>query len=267
MLTISCKSLFRSAVVSAFAAMGTFAVANEPVDLETILKKEAAGELVQRASAAEDSHVTPFAAWQAGKIRQGDEWRSYNEQIESKKESQYLAKRDELKKNPQRHFLLAKWCVLHQLNDQARAHYYGVLMTEPDNSDARKYLGHVRVGDDWVDAGLLATSQKDIKRKIDSLEDWVPRIGQIVEDLQSGNAKRMSKGLKQLDGIDSSAAMSALEVFATNIDDDLAKPLVVKIASIRSRDACSALVRIALFNASAETHSVAADAIRKYPME
>ena len=57
----------------------------------------------------------------------------------------------------------------------------------------------------------------------------------------------------------------ALELFASNVDDDLAKPLIRKIASGRSRESCLALVRIALAHPSQDIRSVTAEEIRKYP--
>ena len=238
---------------------------SEPLDLETLLKSESAGESVNRRVLNTMAPADPFSAWQAGMVKQSDQWKFYDQLATGKKESEYLAKREELKGSPQKHRILAKWCVLHDLPGRARAHFYGVLSSASNNLEAREYLGHLYVGDSWVDRSDLEVAQHGMRKTLESFDDWVPKIKSIVIDLHSGRSKVMTKAFEALDRIDSEAALPSLEVFASNVDDDLAKPLIRKIASVRSRDSCLALVRIALAHPSASIRSITAEAIRKYP--
>ena len=238
---------------------------SEPSDLQGLLKQEASGMIVDRSIATGDVPADAFSAWQAGMVKQDNEWKSISELQGSQKESRYLAKREELAQHDQRHRMLAKWCVTQQMPERARAHYYAILSSSPNDMEARSYLGHALVGGEWVDKGELAKNQGDFQARFKTLDVFGPKVSLIVSGLHSGNSKRMSKALQALGELNSENALLALELFASNVDDDLAKPLIRKIASGRSRESCLALVRIALAHPSQDIRSVTAEEIRKYP--
>jgi hypothetical protein len=238
----------------------------ESIGMGAILQREASGQSVDRRK-SNDVFSDNFSAWQAGFVMLNDRWMSAQDAIELKGDQLYLEKRTELDNHPNKHAVLAKWCVAHKLPDQARAHYYQTLVHDPNHLEARNFLGHVRFGETWVEEKAFADSKDVIQQKLGLLDDWVPKIKNIVLDLKSGHPKQMSNALKQLDGIDADEAMGSLEFFAANIDDDLSKPLIRKIASVRSREACLSLVRIALNHPSAEIHSLASESIQRYPLE
>jgi hypothetical protein len=241
------------------------AIGAEPDNLRTVLEKEAAGNSVNRRLPTGSQPLDDASAWQAGMLKVGNNWQSIEELSHSESDDAYKAKREELKDNPQRHLVLARWCELHQLPQLARAHYFGVLALDANNLEARKYVKHVLVGDAWVDQTELKTAQQALQKTFAKLEDWTPKIKSIVQNLQSGRANVMSKALDDLEKVDAREALPALELFASNVDDDLAKPLVRKIVNERSPESCAALVRIALAHPSVDVQALAAEALRKYP--
>lgn len=51
----------------------------------------------------------------------------------------------------QGHFQLAQWCREQGLKEEARAELLRVISIDPEHAQARALLGHVKVGDQWVD--------------------------------------------------------------------------------------------------------------------
>lgn len=241
------------------------AAASEPESLQSMLEKEAKGTSVNRKLPTGSQPLDDASAWQAGLLKVNDQWQSIEELSLSESDEAYHAKREELKNSPQRHLLLARWCTLNHQPELARAHYFGVLSMEPNNVEARKYVKHILVGDSWVEQAELQTAQKKLQDNFERLEAWIPKIRPIAQSLKSGRAKAMSDALNDLEKIDTKEALPAIEFFASNVDDDLAKPLVRKIAKERSPESCAALVRIALAHPSSDVQKIAVDAIRKYP--
>jgi hypothetical protein len=237
----------------------------EPEELRTMLEKEATGLSVNRRLPTGSQPLSEASAWQAGMVKVQDSWLSVEELSNSENDDAYIAKREEVKDNPQGHLILARWCVLNKLPVLARAHYFGVLALDANNLEARKYVKHVLMGDTWVDQAELKTAQQMMNQTFDHLEEWTPKIKTIVQNLQSGRPRVMTDALNDLDKIDVKAALPALEFFASNVDDDLAKTIIRKIVGERSQESCAALVRIALAHPSADIRAITAEAIRKYP--
>ncbi len=246
-------------------ALSPSALCAEPEKLQTVLEKEAKGTLVNRRLPTGSQPLDDASAWQAGMLKVHGEWQSIEELSHTEHDDAYKAKREELNNNPKRHLILARWCALNKLPELARAHYFAVLSLDANNLEARKYVKHVLVGDTWVEQAELKDAQQRLHQDFEKLEDWTPRIKSIAQDLKSGRPKIMSEALDALEKIDTKEALPALEFFASNVDDDLAKPIVRKIVKERSPESCAALVRIALAHPSVDIQKIAVDAIRKYP--
>ncbi len=256
---------FCMAITTAIVSTQSLAFCVEPDNLQALLKDEANGNAVSRMLPIGSQPVDDASAWQAGMIKVDNTWTSIEELAISENNADYRAMREELQNNPQKHLLLARWCALHQFPELARAHYFGVLALDGDNLEARKYVRHVLVGDTWIDQADLQIAQRAMHQTLEKLDDWTPKVSAIVQSLHSGRTKVMTEALRDLDALDTTAALPALELFASNVDDDLAKPLIRKITSHKSAESCAALIRIALAHPSAEVRTLAADAIRKYP--
>lgn len=242
-------------------------VGQKPIPLSAILEQEAAGGLVDRRRSLEEGKAlqNEVASWHAGRLKVDGAWKSVEDLTAGGAPGEYLALRTELKADPQMHLKLARWCARHDYQPQARAHFYGLLAKEPNHLEARAALGHIQFGDQWIDKTELKDAQLRTKDMLAQLDGWVPRLEPIAKALRSGKAQQKTEALKELDKIDAVAALPALEMFAVNVDDDLAMPLIRKIAGVRSREACLALVRVALAHPSAEVRRQSTLTIRSYP--
>lgn len=258
-------SISSTLLTTSMALAACSAAASEPDSLQALLEAETLGQSVDRRAAIESQPIDAFSAWHAGMIKTPDGWIPVEELSFAGRNEEYEAKRASMEKHPAMHLSLARWCSRHELPDQARAHYFGALMTAPNNIEARKYLGHVRIGDHWIEQTKLAAAQQGFRSSLQKLEETAPTVRAIVEDIHSGVPLRIAEGLDQLERLDSAKALCALEFFAGHIDDDLAKPLIRKIASVRSPKACLALVRVALLHPSPAIRTLTAETIRTYP--
>lgn len=248
-------------------ARGTEPRSGSPSPLAAILEREADGQSVDRSGLLESNSLAEdeAAAWHAGRFKVGDRWCTVDELTSSGVADAYQSKRREWEGDPQRHYKLARWCAQHGYHDQARAHFYGVLIDAPNHAEARKALGHVQIGDQWIDSAELKAAQAKTKQMFAQLDEWVPKLADIAKGLRSHSAAVKTRALNDLDKVDADKALPALEMFAINVDDDLAMPMIRRIASVRSRDACQALVRIALAHPSAAVRRKASETIRTYP--
>lgn len=264
-----CSVILLTGVIASISlqARGTEPRSGSPSQLAAILEREADGQSVDRSELLESTSLAEdgAAAWHAGRFKVGDRWCTVDELTSSGVADAYRSKRQELEGDPQRHYKLARWCAQHGYPDQARAHFYGVLIDAPNHAEARKALGHVQIGDQWIDSAELKAAQAKMKQMFAQLDEWVPELADIAKGLQSHTTAVKTRALEDLDKIDAAKALPALEMFAVNVDDDLAMPMIRKIAGVRSRDACQALVRIALAHPSAAVRRKASETIRTYP--
>ena len=270
-----CTSLALGVIVSCLSCLrlSTMAPASGPasspaaLSLDAVLQQEADGQLVDRRQLLLESEAPTSEAigWHTGHVNLADSWCRAEDLHDRGTENSYLAMRRELEADPQKHFKLARWCTRHDFPVQARAHYYAALADSPNLAEARRALGHVQLGDQWIDQTDLKAAQQSARLMLQQLDEWVPKLNVIARTLQMGSASKKADALEELDKLDAVTALPALELFAVNLDDDIAMPLIRKIAGIRSREACRALVNIALAQPSSEARRKAADKIRNYP--
>lgn len=258
------KIIASGVVISWIAASAALSSGSEPQVLHDVLKREFEGQTVDRRALLDSQTATDMHRWQAGLLKLDDTWLPVETLSEDQLNKEYLEKRLEFCNKPNMHLILAHWCVRNDLSEQARAHYFGVLAANPDHLEARKYLGYVWVAGQWVEQAVLASGQLAVQQSLAQLEAWVPEVQEIVSGLQSSNAKRMTQSMLELDRLDIDQALPALEFFAGNIDDDLARPLIRKISAVKSPAACQALVRISLMHSSPAVRQQTSDAIRTY---
>lgn len=247
------------------SVLGLDCPASEPDALQFTTEREAKGEIVDRRLPRGSQPSSDVAGWISGMLKTDDGWKNIDELTSGKLDEEYLKTRMENSGNPNMHLALARWCVRHQMLDQARAHYFAALATDANNREARNFLGHVQMGVNWIDKNALATEQRTLRLRFEQMEESVQKLVPIVEDMQSGVAKRMTAAFQKLDNLKAEAALPGLELFASNLEDDMARPLIRKIASVRSEAACLTLVRVALAHPSDRIRQQTCEAIREYP--
>ena len=121
----------------------------------------------------------PLAAdhWHLGEIWVDGKWRSFDEIASLEKPRQlaeYQTLRGENSLAEYRHRELARWCKSHKLADQEQAHWYGVLLTSPDNAEARSALGHQMIEGRWYTQQDLKMADDTSRRVEAEWRKWMP---------------------------------------------------------------------------------------------
>lgn len=241
-----------------------FAIGSEPTTIRDLLQQESEGKSVSR-SRSNWSALNVNDRWQSGLLKVDNEWRSANDLGSQFKNKEYEQKRAEFSHRADRHLILARWCSRNNQPDRARAHYFSVLAQAPQNIEARKFLDHRLVGNQWVDKSEHMAAQELFNDSMAKLERWTPRLEKILAGLTSKKAKDITRAMRDLEKLDTIECLPALELFASNVDRDFALPLIRKITQQRSPSVCSALVRIGLANPNEKIQEKVADALREYP--
>ncbi|MEM7476262.1 MAG: polymorphic toxin-type HINT domain-containing protein [Planctomycetota bacterium] len=258
-------SLFCSSPIASIRS----AEPNELSRTVKVLEAESAGKSVNRRSTITNAGQVPIkdppSAWQAGMVRGSQDWQPIEELKTEAKFANYYQKRVELRDKPGGQLFLARWCAKNELPQRATAHYSSVLAANPNQLEARKFLDHVRIGDQWLERQAALDIQKESKQILADLEQWVPKLKRIASDIQSKNAKVNLRGLKKLEDIQDKSAIPALELFASDLDDEIANICVKKIAKFNSYPACTALMRIAIQRPISEARDRAIAALKRFP--
>ncbi|WP_231691058.1 polymorphic toxin-type HINT domain-containing protein [Aureliella helgolandensis] len=249
-------------------------MANEPSStdsLNNVLQREAAGGSVDRRAALSDVDPANAAAnWQAGRIEVGERWVEVEEledQASSRLWDEYVLRRDRAPLNVQTHRALALWCMRKQLAPQARAHWNGVLQSLPDDLEARRALGHQRIDDRWYPREAVMAAQVAGKQYLADLTQWMPKMRRLAGRVQTSSTRQQQAALDELQGIQDSTAIAALEITAAQLSDQYALPFIQQIAEQQSQAACLALCRIALEAPQSKRGELAIAAVRGYAKE
>ena len=260
-------------LLSLFCSLQVFAqdggsgrTSNDQAALERLLAAEAKGQPVDR-RANTNPKAGLDSAWQAGLLQRDGQLVAMENLKANDVDRQYQEKRRELFGKPDWHEKLALWCIQNKMPERARAHYFALIARNPNHEQARKFLGHVRVGNRWFDKNDMDWAKNRAQEAMDSLDRWFKPIHSVVLLLHRKDTRASQKAFKKLDEIQDPKSIHALEFFASNVDDDFAKPLVNKLTEFRSQESCLSLLRIALSTGSSELRTFVTRKIRTYPQE
>jgi len=121
-----------------------------------------------------------LARWHSGYVREDNRWVKFDAQAKRSPDDASLAEyrrlRRESEETVEGRLQLAGWCSTHKLPDQARAHLTEVLRMDPNHAEARRRLGHRRVGGVWL-------SREEI-------EQFRAQADRVAKDHRRGRAER-----------------------------------------------------------------------------
>lgn len=184
-----------------------------------------------------------------GLVRQGKRLVAYDVLVEENAADRRLAEYRERRRlsvaTAAGQWALAEWCRRQRLPDQERAHLTAVVGFQPDHALARRRLGHVRHGRDWVDADDLsaqraATLVAEASRRshAESLDGLARRIG--AGEVGPGEGGARIADLLPLTGV------AAIEAHLSAANEPAAMSVVQVLADQGGDDAAASLVRHAL---------------------
>src|SRR5207302_1289697 len=155
----------------------------------------------------------PSARWQAGFVRDGASWRSFDETTTGNAQvrEQYLARRHEAPQSFPGQLELANWCRKQGLAEQERAHLTGALAlsTDRDNSDLLRRLGYREIGGFWLSREDLREWRSLNQQTEASLKRWQSRLNGIASGL-AGSARQREGALAKLREITDASAIPAI---------------------------------------------------------
>jgi len=265
-----CGSIVSSLAFSAPAKKA--AVKTDPAlpAVERVLRTEVAGEVDRRtqlAATLEQNPDSSAARWQAGYVRDGKQWRSFDaqsgEQVPTEATAQYRKRREEAPKTFPGQLELANWCRKEGLKDQERAHLLSALSLAPDQElpAVRRRLGYAQIGTQWLSGEQLSAWKVAIRRSDSSLKKWSSRLERIAQRLEGDKLQREA-ALAELHSIADSSTIPAIELVLAGRDGGSAQAAVEAIKHISGPESSLALAKLAVFSTSPEVRQLAMQALR-----
>lgn len=235
-------------------------VYGESHDRETLLR-----QALSEAPNLETAH------WHLGHVKVRGKWVAFDEAAEAVKENRLLAeyrhRRKAIADDAEGHLSLADWCREHNLEDRERAHLSRVVELAPDHRDARRRLGHTRVGGQWLTAEERREEFERAKAQRKSLAEWRPEMRDIARGLsRRGLAQREAAELR-LGEIADPAAIAAMEEVICPLGEEASKLVVETIAAMNEHEASVALARQAVYSPHEAVRELACEKLKSRPKE
>ncbi len=210
------------------------------------------------------------ALWHTGHVKHGDDWVDVNDvpaiTAEDKKLARYQAKRDEAEDSATGQLQIANWCKEQHLSEQERAHLTRVLEHDPDNVEARRRLGFVRVGDEWLTRQEMIEERTLAQREQEALATWAPKLEKLRDAYTNGSKKQREFAEQQLRAITDPTAIPAIEAVLSNHSEELAKLAVELLSNMDSSEATLSLARHAVYSRSEDVREQAAEKLQDRKM-
>lgn len=242
---------------------------------EKVLRAEVAGQVDRRdqlAGALRELTDSPAVRWQAGFVRDGNSWHSFDESSTAAKDvallAEYQSQRREAANDFAGQLSLADWCKQHKLVDQERAHLTAALAVAPaDKLDpVRIRLGWQQVGGVWLSREDLLEWQKLNRLTEASLKKWEAKLVQSAKGL-AGPARQRDIAAKALAKIEDPSAVPAIELTLAGQSEDLAQAAIKALSRISGPDSSVALARQGVFSNWPEVRQAAAGALKSRALE
>ncbi len=162
--------------------------------MQDALRAELEGNPQSRSALLEQARQTspkePAVQWLLGNVQSGKEWRSYEQVVaraeKSKQLLQYRELRDKSEPTMASQYELAYYCRKHNLKEQAAAHWSAIVELDPENEEARRALGFVKVGEDWIEQGELERERRTAMSIADAIRKSADDVRRIAKQLNDG---------------------------------------------------------------------------------
>lgn len=269
-----------SILLAALASGPSIALAAKPQAaegtlVEQVLRKEANGPIDRRSELESLLQRDPdfaSARWQAGFVRSGKEWVSFEAAklsgTDVEKLNEYRRVRGFADETPASQLKLADWCLKHGLRDQERAHLLRVVALTPDGDLAPILLrlGCRRINGLWVTRDELRQWQAWQHATESSLKEWGPRLTRLAQQLGKG-PRPHEAARKALLEINDPAAIPALELTLAGRDESEALVLVEVLNQFDGYQGSIALARQAAFSQSPTVRVAANETLKDRKLE
>ncbi len=224
--------------------------------VENVLWAEVAGPVDRREQLAvtlRENSDSPSVRWQAGFVRDGKGWRSFDEApqnaADSKLRSEYLSQRSAAPPTRAGQLTLADWCRKQGLADEERAHLTAALLRAPaaDQPAIHTRLGHCQIGNQWVTGEQVREWQETNRRATSALKGFGPKLEKIAAQL-AGSRPQQALGLASLKELAGPEVIPAIEYILCGRDELSALAALEAFKTDESHQGSLALARQAVFS-------------------
>lgn len=257
------------------AKPGGTSAADDQSEVARVLQNEIGGPSDRRAALGkllQLPSVSEAVQWQAGFVRDGEEWRSFDASATSlraqERLEEYRARREAAPATREGQLQLADWCRAHALPDQERAHLNAVLAMGADanSGPVLERLGYLQIGGRWLSREQLSEWREYNRQTEAALKRFGPRLERIAKQL-AGARRQRAAGLAALEQIKEREAISAIELSLANRDESAALAVVEAFAGFVGHEAAIALAKQAVFSKWPSVREAAAQALKARPFE
>jgi hypothetical protein len=268
-------SIFGFAATAALADTAEIRVRDASEAVQDALRCEIGGNDQQRNESLrtilEQKPDHAPALWHTGHVREDNRWLKFDEVAERSPRDKILAeyrqRRQEGEGTVEGQLALARWCAKHRLHDQARAHWTEALRMDPNHAEARRALGHRRVGDVWLSPDEIEQFRAQADRMAENLRDWAPKLTRIGHALGRRNGRKRQAAIDDLLAIRDPAAIAAMEFVLADQSEEAATLVIRALDEMAGHQASLALARLAVFSPFHSVPHQAAEKLRDRKME
>jgi hypothetical protein len=266
-------------VVTPASAAAKKKSANKPdpaiTAVEKVLRSEVAGPVDRRGQLADTLKQQPdsgAARWQAGFVRDGKLWRSFDNPAPPVGGSEFVAeynhRRDETPQTFAGQLDLANWCGKQRLPEQERAHLFAAASLAPDhdNSAICYRLGCRRIGGIWLNPEELRDCEHLNRQIHASMTQWETKLNAISNGL-SGSVRQREAALDRMREINDQSVIPAIELVLAGRSEDSALCAVNAFKHFDGPSASLALVKQAVFSKWPAARKAASAALASRDLE
>ncbi|MFO0939396.1 MAG: polymorphic toxin-type HINT domain-containing protein [Pirellulales bacterium] len=269
-----------SLVLVTIVTIGPILSASDPATTEKALKlvaqavqAEIDGDLLSREKFLSEAKQTEAnfapANWLRGQVFGADgAWITVDQAIEQAKSDKLLASYEAMRAEQpptiQGNLQAAVWCAKNKLPLQCRAHIENVLNFDADHQLARKLLGHVQVGHEWLTPDEQCRIMLRAAEHRQGFIRFEKQIKLIYKSLDSSAVKVREAATDQLDKIDDPLAIPVVESLIDN-NQRTCGILIDWLGRMDCQAASLALTRICL-SSDGELRSLAIAQLKKKPL-
>jgi hypothetical protein len=143
---------------------------------------------------------------------------------------------------------MARWCVKHRMEDQARAHYSNVLSLAPDHQEARRRLGFMMIGGGWVSPQEIADARQRIENAQAALVRRAPELEKLLKRMDSSNPQAREMARKELMRVKDADYVPAIEAVMCTQGGEMALLGIKLLKEMKAKEAAQSLAWQAAFS-------------------
>jgi hypothetical protein len=240
--------------------------------VEKVLRAELVGEVDRRDQLADTLRSQPDSAaarWQAGYVRDGKSWRSFDDPpSDADRLAQYRLRREGAPQTFAGQVELANWCKKHDLADQERAHLTAAMALAPESDQPALLarLGYRQIGNQWISREQLV-EWRDMTRRADAaVRHWRAKLEKIADRLD-GSPRRHDSAVASLKELADPDVIPAVEYGLCGRDEASAAVAVDAFANLPGYESSIALARSAVFSKWPGVREQATEALKSRRFE